>query len=71
MSTVGEVIVDIVESRPTKFPDVCWNFPGFWTVFPAAWYPHFQAESVLSGVSQQQAQVIPQSEFNFVRIFDF
>lgn len=23
MSTVGEVIVDIVESRPTKFPDVC------------------------------------------------
>lgn len=41
------------------------TFPGFRTVFPAAWHPHFQTESFLFGVTEQQAQVVPQSKLSF------
>lgn len=48
------------------------TFPGFRTVFPAAWHPHLQAESFLFGVTEQQAQVVSQSKLSlYVNVFSF
>lgn len=46
------------------------SFPGFRAVLPAAWHPHLQAEPLLFGVTQQQAQVISQSKLSlYVSVF--